>query len=107
MCSCFAYIEVTQDITNRCNSPQRQSVPTTEKASQVLILMDGYDEYEPGTNREADTAIERTQGNCLLLLTSRPRYLKKHIRDKMDGEIIIHGFSKKNHENMHSIVPWK
>ena len=58
--------------------------------------MDGYDEYEPGTNKEVDNAIEITHGNCLLLLTSRPGYLKKQIRDKMDGEIIIRGFSQDN-----------
>ena len=58
--------------------------------------MDGYDEYEPGTNTEVDKAIEITLGNCLLLLTSRPGYLKKQIRDKMDGEISIRGFSQQN-----------
>ena len=67
-----------------------------ELITKSYFLMDGYDEYEPGTNREVDKAIEITHGNCLLLLTSRPGYLKKQIRDKMDGEIIIHGFSQDN-----------
>ena len=63
---------------------------------KVLLMMDGYDEYQPGTNRDVDKATDITQGNCLLLLTSRPGYLKKNIRDKMDGEIIIQGFSQQN-----------
>ena len=62
--------------------------------------MDGYDEYEPGTNREVDKAIEITLGNCLLLLTSRPGFLKKPLRDKMDEEIIIQGFSHQTSQDV-------
>ena len=59
-------------------------------------MLDGYDEYKPGTNEDIDSAIESTIGNCFLILTSRPGdYLCKSIRDKMDGEIVIEGFSKK------------
>ena len=59
-------------------------------------MLDGYDEYKPGTNKDIDKAIESTIGNCFLIVTSRPGYLKKHTRDKMDGEVIIEGFSSKN-----------
>ena len=62
---------------------------------RVLLMLDGYDEYTPGTNRDVDRAIESVLGNCFLILTSRPGdYLRKEIRNKMDGEIIIVGFSK-------------
>ena len=64
---------------------------------RVLLIMDGYDEYTPGTNREIDDAVESGIGNCFLILTSRPgNYVSKRIRDKMDGEVIIDGFSKDN-----------
>ena len=57
-------------------------------------MLDGYDEYTPGTSRDIDRVIESGIGNCFLTLTSRPGdYLKKEIRDQMDGEIIIEGFS--------------
>ena len=57
-------------------------------------MLDGYDEYTPGTNRDIDKVIESGIGNCFLILTSRPGdYLKKEIRDQMDGEIIIEDFS--------------
>ena len=60
---------------------------------RVLLMLDGYDEYSPGTNKEVDEAIELTIGNCFLILTCRTGdYLKKRIRDQMDGEIIIEGF---------------
>ena len=66
---------------------------------KVVLLLDGYDEYTPGTNTEIDTAIEQTIGKCFLILTSRPQDgtdFTKNIKEKMDGEIIIEGFSNKN-----------
>ena len=68
---------------------------------RVLLILDGYDEYKPGTNKEIDRAIEATIGKCFLILTSRPdlpskegEYVSKEIRDRMDGEVIIEGFSE-------------
>ena len=46
---------------------------TGKTKHKVLLLLDGYDEYTPGTNRELDRAIEKTVGKCLLILTSRPK----------------------------------
>ena len=72
---------------------------------KVLLLLDGYDEYTPGSNQHIDRAIEHSVGNCFLILTSRPGsesegrtyiYVSKEIRDKMDGEVIIEGFSPEN-----------
>ena len=65
----------------------------------MLLLLDGYDEYTPGTNKELDRAIERTLGKCLLILTSRPQDgtdFTRKIRNKMDGEVVIEGFSEEN-----------
>ena len=70
---------------------------------RVLLIMDGYDEYKPGNNREIDRAIEATTGNCFLILTSRPdlpskkgQYVSKEIRDRMDGEVMIEGFTEES-----------
>ena len=61
------------------------------------MMLDGYDEYEPGTNKNIDKAIQCTIGNCFLILTSRQgSYLSKRIRDTMDGEILIEGFSEES-----------
>ena len=72
---------------------------------RVLLLLDGYDEYKPGTNSDIDRAIEHSIGNCFLILTSRPdlpsdkeHYVSREIRSKMDAEVIIEGF---NVENIH------
>ena len=66
---------------------------------KVLLLLDGYDEYTPGTNTELDQAIEKTVGKCFLILTSRPKDNKDFtvkIRDKVAGEVEIRGFSEEN-----------
>ena len=60
---------------------------------KVALLLDGYDEYKRGTNKEIDEAIKSGIGNCFLLLTSRPGYVDKYIQDRMDGEVRIDGFS--------------
>ena len=74
-----------------------ESILEGETNHRVLLMLDGYDEYNPGTNDDIDEAIELGIGKCFLILTSRPGdYLKKDIRDQMDGEIIIEGFSKEN-----------
>ena len=61
---------------------------------RVLLMLDGYDEYTPGTNKDIDGVIESGIGNCFLILTSRPGgYLSQRLRRTMDGEIMIEGFS--------------
>ena len=62
---------------------------------KVAFLLDGYDEYKWGTNKDIDEAIESGIGNCFLLLTSRPGYVEKDIQDRMDGAVRINGFSPK------------
>ena len=65
---------------------------------KVLLLLDGYDEYKAGTNKDIDEAIEFTVGKCFRLLTSCAGdcYVSKRIRNKMDGIITIEGFSEEN-----------
>ena len=69
----------------------------------MLLILDGYDEYQPGTNQQIDRAIRSTIGNCFLIVTSRPdlpskegQYISKEIRDRMDGEVIIEGFTEES-----------
>ena len=82
-----------------------QSILEGKTNHKVLLLLDGYDEYTPGSNQHIDRAIQHSIGNCFLILTSRPGsesegrtyiYVSKAIRDKMDGEVIIEGFNYKN-----------
>ena len=61
---------------------------------KVLLLMDGYDEYMTGTNKDIDEAIRYSIGNCLLIITSRPGYISQRLRKRMDREIFILGLSQ-------------
>ena len=68
----------------------------TEKEVQVALLFDGYDEYQPGSNKEIDNVIQSGIGNCFVVLTSRPGYVGDDIRRKMDYEVTIEGLSVEN-----------
>ena len=61
---------------------------------KALLLLDGYDEYKPGINKDIDNAIENTVGSSTLILTSRLGFLRKDIRDKMKNIATIKGFNK-------------
>ena len=67
----------------------------------VLLILDGYNEYKPGTNKEIDEAIENSVANRFLIVTSRPdfmtpdgRYIGGEIIEKMDTEVRIEGFTE-------------
>ena len=71
----------------------------------VLLILDGYNEYKPGTNKEIDAAIENPVANRFLIVTSRPdfttpdgRYVIGEIIEKMDAEVRIEGFSEETIE---------
>ena len=49
-----------------------ESILTGKSKHKVLLLLDGYDEYTPGTNKEVDRAIGQGIGKCFIILTSRP-----------------------------------
>ena len=63
---------------------------------KTLLMLDGYDEYKPGTNQDIDDAIEKTVGSSVLILTSRPGYLSKTMRSTMRKIATIKGFNDEN-----------
>ncbi len=62
----------------------------------ILLLIDGYDEYTPGTNEQIDEIILHGKGNCFIILTSRPGDYLKSLKNSMDEEVEISGFSYEN-----------
>ena len=65
-----------------------------------LLILDGYNEYVPGTNKEIDAVIENSVVNRFLIVTSRPDFTPSHgrcvgidVKEKMDAEVTIEGFS--------------
>ena len=72
----------------------REQIKKFIREKRTLIMFDGYDEYQRGTNLDIDNAISDSLGSCFLLVTFRPGdYMKKPDRDQMDGELRITGFS--------------
>ena len=75
---------------------QFQSILEGRTQSKVALLFDGFDEYQPGRNKQIDQAILSGVGNCFLILTSRPGHVGEEIKKKMDYEVSIEGLSVDN-----------
>ena len=101
--SSLAQIIKSQHNLRKVKTEHIESILEGETNHKVLLLLDGYDEYRRGTNRQIDEAIESKIGNCFLILTSRPgndsgdkMFVSKQVRNRMDGELVIEGFSPEN-----------
>ena len=94
--SSLAQIIINQHVLEEVDSNFITLILKGNTNHNVLLLIDGYDEYTPGTNKNIDKVIKHGFGNCYVVLTSRPGFLDKQIRDTIDGEIIIEGFSDEN-----------
>ena len=59
----------------------------------VLLILDGYDEYRPGTNPAIDRAITKHRlRNCWMIITSRETTKLAAVRECIDAEAKITGF---------------
>ena len=99
--SSLAQIIKSHHNLRKVNTEHIESILEGETNHKVLLLLDGYDEYKRGTNKDIDEAIENKIGNCFLVLTSRPgndsgMFVSKIVRNRMDGELVIEGFSPEN-----------
>ncbi len=73
-----------------------KSILRGKTGHSMLLLIDGYDEYTPGTNKDIDEIVLHGKDNCYLFLTSRPGDYLKPLRQRMDEEVTISGFSYEN-----------
>ena len=66
---------------------------------EVVILLDGHDEYRKGINEHIDKAITKDSlRNCCIVLTSRESKELSNIRECMDVEAEIKGFDDHGRE---------
>ena len=64
---------------------------------KILFIIDGYDEYQPGTCPEFDNAVKKTYlRNCWMVLTSRETKEFIQIAEFLDAEAEITGFDIKS-----------
>ena len=97
--STLAELIISQHNRLEAMEVQPETVKTILKGKtrhKTLLILDGYDEYKPGTNKDIDDAIEKKVGSSVLILTSRPGYLSKTIRSTMRNIAKIKGFSEEN-----------
>ncbi len=66
--------------------------------SNILYLLDGYDEYSAGVNTDIDDLIQHGRDNCLIIVSSRSGDFLQPIRSHSDHELKITGFSDENIE---------
>ena len=63
----------------------------------ILILIDGFDEYRTGTNPQIDSVLKRSSlWGSWIILTSRPFDQVDFIKHHFDAEATINGFNDKN-----------
>ncbi len=67
-----------------------------ETGGNILIMLDGFDEYSSGVNDDIDNLILNGRGDCLVVVTSRSGDFLQQIRNRADEELKITGFSKEN-----------
>ena len=67
-----------------------------DPARKILFIFEGYDDYKKGTSSAIDATIAGKTGNSFILITSRPDYMDKVDKSKLDGEIQIWGFDEKS-----------
>ena len=80
---------------NRIPAEKVKSILEGTVKCKVLLLFDGYDEYQKSTNTHINDAISDTIGDCFIIITSRPGdYMRRDDHDQMDGEIQIVGLSE-------------
>ena len=78
----------------KVSSQEIETILNEEK--DILLLLDGFDEYTSGTNDDIDNLLLCGRGNCLVLVSSRPGSFLKEIKDSSDEEVQITGLSEKN-----------
>ncbi len=62
--------------------------------SNILVLMDGFDEYHMGTNKHIDSVLEQSSlYHSWVIVTSRPFDKVDDLRQYFDAEATIMGFS--------------
>ena len=102
-CSLVDVIIAEHEQLRHNDSSLLESILYGQTNHKVLLLLDGYDEYTPGTNSHIDKTIQSSTGKCFMILTSCPEhdskekktpYVSRSVRNAMDGEVRIEGFSE-------------
>ncbi len=75
---------------------EMKSILNGGTGGNILIMLDGYDEYTAGVNNDIDNLILNGRDNCLVVVSSRSGDFLQQIRKCADEELKITGFSQEN-----------
>ena len=90
-------IIIAQHSGLKANEVTPEEVKSILKGHNVLLLIDGHDEYKTGHNTDIDDIIKKEKlWNCWVILTSRETEQIKNLKEYMDAELEIRGFSSYN-----------
>ena len=82
-------------LVNDVKPDEIKAVLNSYSAGKTLLLIDGYDQYEHGSNASIDDVLEkRNLWKCLVLLSSRETQQVKVLRRYLDDEIKLQGIDK-------------
>ncbi len=80
----------------RVSPSELKAILHGETNSNILLMFDGYDEYEKGCNEAIDDILQNGMDNCLVIVSSRSGDFLHPIKSQMDEELRITGFSREN-----------
>ena len=89
-------VEQHKDLKRRRVKPEEiRFILEGHTNQQIVLILDGYDEYKPGSNQQIDDAIIKDDlPDSCIILTSRETKELPIIRDYMDAEAEITGFDE-------------
>ena len=80
---------------NNVNLDEIKAVLNSDGAGKTLLLIDGYDQYEHGSNTTIGDILEkRNLRKCLVLLSSRETQQVKVLQRYLDDEVELQGIEK-------------
>ena len=79
------------------STPDLQMILDGKTNHKILLILDGYNQYIPGTNKHIDKIIEVGIPSGTLIITSTPgNYLSDQRRNEMDAVVEIKGFTERH-----------
>ena len=82
--------------TEKVSACEMKAILQGETKSNILLIFDGFDEYTQGTNEDIEELLLNGKDNCLIIVSSRSGDFLHQIKNHMDEEVVITGFSSEN-----------
>ena len=89
----MAELVINQMGLNRTAQHHLQAILDGKTNRKVLLILDGYDKYIPGTNANIDMVVEmRLRSRSVIITCCYGEYLHRQAQNQMDAVVDIKGF---------------